>query len=80
MNEGLEALEKVKDFEIQFGGYDETGEYKNYISLYQTPEYQVIRKELKDFEWLKSKINIDFFYQLPSEDRVKLAEILGVKL
>ena len=39
-----------------------------------------IEQKLKDFEWLKSKINIDFFYQLPTEDRVKLAEILGIKL
>ena len=55
MSKGLEALEKVEDFEIQFGGYDETGEYKNYISLYQTSEYQDIKKELRALEIIKSK-------------------------
>ena len=67
MNEGLEALEKVKDFEIQFGGYDETGEYKNYISLYQTPEYQVIRKELQEkakFDAFMKRYNIDSVEEL----------------
>ena len=34
MSKGLEALEKVEDFFIDYGSFDETGEYKNYISLY----------------------------------------------
>lgn len=55
MSKGLEALEKVEDFFLDYGGFDETGEYKNYISLYQTPEYQVIRKELKALEIIKNK-------------------------
>ena len=67
MSKGLEALERLHKHSYK--------DMKEKIVCFKT-----IEKELKDFEWLKSKINIDFFYQLPSDDRVKLAEILGVKL
>lgn len=67
MSKGLEALEKVEDFFIDYGSFDETGEYKTYISLYQTPEYQVIRKELKALEIIKNK-NFDLFYLQDSKD------------
>ena len=64
MNEGLEALERVRET----------------LATIQETDCNIIEKDLKDYEWLKSKIGIDFFYQLSSDDRVKLAEILGVKL
>jgi len=67
MSKGLEALEKVEDFEIQFGGYDEANEYKNYISLYQTPEYQVIREELKALEIIKNnQVDVALFVKSKS--------------
>ena len=71
MIKGLEALERLNNIVA----YDENGEL---IPIDE--DLSIIKKELKDFEWLKSKINIDFFYQLSSEDRVKLAEILEVEL
>lgn len=40
-------------------------------------EYSIVEKALKDFEWLKSKIDVDFFYRLDSQDRIRLFEILG---
>ena len=71
MSKGLEELGRLKQY------------WNNEIPLSHRDGLKIvsnIEKELKDYEWLKSKINTDFFYQLPSEDRVKLAEILGVKL
>ena len=72
MNEGLEALAKLRYFD------EHTLIKDNKFRI--MGELDIIESELKDFEWLKSKIGIDFFYNLPTEDRVKLAKILGVKL
>lgn len=72
MNKGLEALERM----YEHGEWDFSMDMEYDVEI----DRDIIEKELKDFEWLKSKINFDFFYQLPSEDRIKLAEILGVEL
>ena len=66
MSKGLRALKRITDF-LKVN----TPHWKQDVSY--------IEKELKDYEWLKSKINIDFFYQLSSDDRLKLVEIMGVK-
>ena len=41
------------------------------------PEADVVREALEDFEWLKSVIDIDFFYRLDTDNRIKLAKILS---
>lgn len=61
MSKGLEALEKVEDFYLDYAGFDETGEYKTCISLYQTLEYQVIRKELTALEIIKDFCNLKVY-------------------
>ena len=65
-------LEKLKNQRIFASGLEESK-----VELLFDEETQ---KKLKDFEWLKSKIDIDFVYRLPTDDRIKLIEILGVKL
>ena len=38
--------------------------------------YSILKKHLEDFEWLKSKISIDFFYNLDPEDRIRLGKMM----
>ena len=52
-----------------------TNKYRRDEPIY--PEAAVIREALDDFEWLKSVVDIDFFYRLSVEDRFKLVRILG---
>ena len=65
-SKGLETLERL-----------ENDEY--YTDYEYRVAYDVIRKELKDFEWLKSKISIEWFDKLSTDDKLKLIEIMGIK-
>ena len=77
MSKELEALKELRKATTH--QIDDDCPYAYTVNYYEDEE-NIIENALKNYEWLKSKINIDFFYQLSSEDRVKLAEILGVKL
>ena len=66
MTKGLEALGKI------------TGTQN--LTMYEQNEcLKTIENELKDFEWLKSKISIEWFDKLSTDDKLKLMEIMGVK-
>ena len=41
--------------------------------------YIDIEKDLKDFEWLKSKVSIDWFDKLSTDDRLRFLKIMGVE-
>lgn len=44
-------------------------------------EIEQIEKDLENFEWLKSKLNLTFLNSLSSiEDKERLLEIMGVKI
>lgn len=45
-----------------------------------TDEILIVEKALNDFEWLLSKIDIDFFGRLPTEDKLRLAKIMGMNI
>ena len=77
MSKGLEELNKIKKLDILYD-IEMTENGEEYMKSNEI-DLTIIEKELKDFEWLKSKINIDFFYSLPSDDKLKLIEIMGIK-
>lgn len=40
-----------------------------------------LKRDLEDFEWLKSKLNLAFLDTLPnSDDKERLLEIMGIKI
>ena len=45
----------------------------------QGNKFAKIEKELKDFEWLKSKFSIEWFDKLSTDDKLRVMEIMGVK-
>ena len=63
MSKGLEALKRVVEW----------------FEIENVKDIETIEKELKDFEWLKSKISIEWFDKLSTDDKLKLMEIMGVK-
>ena len=61
----LEALRKIVDY--------------HYIDN-EDEELDIIEKALKDFEWLKSKLNLTFLHSLSSpEDKMRVMKIMGVE-
>lgn len=67
----LEELQKIKDVfnEFQYG----------FITKEDYESLNIIEKSLKDFEWLKSKISIDWFDKLPTDDKFRVMKIMGVE-
>ena len=65
---GLEALKYLDDHNLNW--HDNPTKEK----------VSIVKKELEDFEWLKSKLNLQFLNTLSLEDKVKVLEILGVQV
>lgn len=42
-------------------------------------DYNLVETALKDFEWLKSKISIDWFDKLQTDDKFRVMKIMGVE-
>lgn len=68
MSKGLEALERLGKFRNEDGMF-----------AFQSKDYFFIEKELKDFEWLKSKVSIEWFDKLSSDDKIRFMQIMGWK-
>lgn len=68
MNKGLEAFENIKDEILEWTeGYEE--------------DLDIIEKELKDFEWLISKLTIDFVHNLTDpEDKMRVLSFFGIRI
>lgn len=65
-NKGLEALERIGTNAIVLDKFSN--------------DLGIIEKELNNYYWLLSKLDIDFLNRLPTvEDKLKLMEIMGVK-
>lgn len=88
MSKGLEALEKIDHtvclaFNENNNALFNKDEYEH-IDCKDIDEfvdcYGIIEKELKDFEWLKSKVSIEWFGKLSSDDKIRFMEIMGWKL
>ena len=65
MNKGLKAL---KEFREHY-----------FFELDEEENLNAIEKDLNDFEWLKSKVSIDWFDKLSSDDKIRFMEIMGWK-
>lgn len=78
-----EALENIRDFKPF--GYDTTHKEEYALSGtlndYLQEELSIIEKDLEDFEWLKSKLNLQFFDTLSNpEDKLRLLKIIGLEI
>lgn len=62
---GLEALERITDLANDC-----------HSSLEFQEDYDTVKKELKDYEWLLSIINTTFIGSLDREDGFRLYEII----
>ena len=78
MSKGLEALERLMKNYYEMCVIDNCND-DMYQKFNNSSERGIIEKELKDFEWLKSKISIEWFDKLSTDDKLKLMEIMGVK-
>ena len=69
MSKELEALE---DIILYLNANEPKGLYCKNV--------EIIKTALKDFEWLKSKLTIDFYNKLPEpKDKIKFLKILYIK-
>lgn len=66
MSKGLKALK-----ELQRHHYGTLEEFDKKLSI--------IEEELKDFEWLKSTLSVDWFDKLTTDDKLRFLKIMGVK-
>lgn len=59
----------------------EIAEEKGYSEILAIDESKVLKivNDLKDFEWLKSKVSIEWFDKLSTDDKIKLMQIMGWK-
>lgn len=69
MSKGLDKLKIIRHIHDTECGEDES----------INKDFDIIEKELKDFEWLKSKVSIDWFDKLSSDDKIRFMEIMGWK-
>lgn len=76
MSKELEALEK-----IGFDYYRYNDARRCCENVNETDEYNIIENALKDLEWLKSKLDIDFINRLSvPEDKIRLLKIMGLEV
>ena len=71
----LNNIRKNIEFNIDKDGHIDCNNLNETIDC-----LEIIKKELEDFNWLKSKLNCQFVDTLSLEDKIKVLEILGVKV
>lgn len=76
MSKELEALERIGKLEtVGIRIVPTTTSVKDFA------DYYIIETALKDLEWLKTKLDIDFMNRLSvPEDKIRLLKIMGLEI
>ena len=75
MSKELQAFKRFRDN----AKFDNKSDY--YLSTQYIDDNDIIETALKDLEWLKSKLDIDFMNRLSvPEDKIRLLKIMGLEI
>ena len=80
MSKELKALRNYKDIKDYYHLKAKRAYSTLRIFEMEDDYYQIVETALKDFEYLKSLVSIDWFDKLSPDDKIKVLKIMGLEI